>query len=173
MKFIQNRVGEPSGAAGRLQLAASVTTGSRAAQSDPRWPSVAAALAELREQHRHAVRIVDADCACGTLLIETARYARGLGFTAIEGHGIDGAPTLIGRARASAARLQEPAIGLTFECADMVEALVREADFPADIVLFHCRHEGSDHRAAAALLAAAGKVVIGDPVATSVRRQAA
>lgn len=173
MKARLNRVGVPSGAASHSRAAASVTAGSRAAQSDPRWPCIAAALAELREQRRHAVRIVDADCACGTLLIETARHARALGFTAIEGHGVDGAPAMIGRARAAAARLQEPAIGLTFEHADMAQALAREADFPADIVLCHCRHGQSDQPGIALLLAAAGDVVIGDPVATSTRRRAA
>ncbi|MEG8047631.1 SAM-dependent methyltransferase [Sphingomonas aerolata] len=154
-----------------------MTAGSRVAQSDPRWPRIASALADLRERHRHSVRIVDADCACGTLLIEAARYARVLGFTAIEGHGIDGAPTMIGRACAAATRLHEPAIGLTFgltfELADMAQALAREADFPADIVLCHDRHGEGDQPGIVGLLAAAGDLVIGDPVSAVTRRQAA
>ena len=140
----------------------------RRATRDPRWPHIAAALADLRERHRHAVRIVDADCACGTLLIETVRYARALGFTAIEGQGVADAPALIGRARAAAARLHDPAIGLDFEVGGLAQALAREADFPADIVLCHDQDGGI-----ARLLAAAGTLVIADPVATRVRRQAA
>ena len=166
-------VGTPSGSASHSRPASSVTAGSRVAQSDPRWPRIASALADLRERHRHSVRIVDADCACGTLLIEAARYARVLGFTAIEGHGIDGAPTMIGRACAAATRLHEPAIGLTFELADMVQALTREADFPADIVLSHDRHGKGNQPGIGGLLAAAGDLVIGDPVSAVTRGRAA
>lgn len=166
-------VGALSSAATKPRPASPVTAGSRAAQSDPRWTHIAAALAELRENHRHSVRIVDADCACGTLLIEAARYARALGFTAIEGRGIDGAPTMIGRARATAARLHDPAIGLAFDLADMAQALAQEADFPADIVLWHGRNGGAEQPGIAALLAAAGQLVIVDPVSIVRRRQAA
>ncbi len=81
---------------------------------------------------------------------------------------------MIGRARAAAVRLHEPAIGLTFELADMAQALAQEADFPADIVLFHDRHGEGDQSGLAGLLAAAGDLVIGDPVSAAVtRRQAA
>jgi hypothetical protein len=118
----------------------------------------------LRDSKRHAVRIVDADCSGGALLIEAVRHARSLGFTAIEGHGVDGSPLLIGRARAAATRLADPAIGLDFELADMAQALAREADFPADIVLWH-GSLAEDHRpGVAAALAAAGNLVIGDPL---------
>ena len=140
----------------------STILGSRAAHNDARWTDICAALAALREQGRHSVRIVDADCACGTLLIEAVRHARALGFTAIEGRGIDGSPAMIGRARAAAARLQEPAIGLTFEITDMIEALVSEADFPADIVLWHGGRAGDDRPDLRASLARAGDLVIGD-----------
>jgi hypothetical protein len=156
-----------------LRPASSVTAGSRVAQSDPRWPQIAAALADLRARHRHSVRIVDADCACGTLLIETVRHARALGFFSIEGRGINGAPTMIGRARAAAARLHDPAIGLTFELADMAEALAQEADFPADIVVYHGRHGEGDQPGIARLLAAAGDLVVSGPVSTVICRQAA
>ena len=166
-------VGAPSGAAMPSRPASSVTAGSRIAHSDPRWPRIASALVDLRERQRHCVRIVDADCACGTLLIEVVRYARALGFTAIEGRGIDGAPTMIGRARAAAMRLHEPAIGLNFELADMAQALAQEADFPADIVLCHDRHGEGDQPGIAKLLAAAGNVVIGDPGSISTPRQTA
>ncbi|KHA64513.1 hypothetical protein NI18_08635, partial [Sphingomonas sp. Ant20] len=65
-------------------------------------------------------------------------------------------------------RLHDPAIGLDFEVGGLAQALAREADFPADIVLCHDQDGGI-----ARLLAAAGTLVIGDPVATRVRRQAA
>ncbi len=80
---------------------------------------------------------------------------------------------MIGRARAAAIRLHEPAIGLTFELADMAQALAQEADFPADIVLCHDRHGEGDQPGIGGLLAAAGDLVIGDPVSAVTRRQAA
>jgi hypothetical protein len=107
---------------------------------DPRWPLVSAALSDLRDRRRHAVRIVDSDCGGGSLLLHALHHARMLGFTAIEGRGIDGSPALIGRARAAAARQPDPAIGVIFECADMLAALRDEADLPADILL--CEETG-------------------------------
>ena len=80
---------------------------------------------------------------------------------------------MIGRARAAATQLHEPAIGLTFELANMVQALTREADFPADIVLSHDRHGKGNQPGIGGLLAAAGDLVIGDPVSAVTRRQAA
>ncbi|MDJ0278026.1 SAM-dependent methyltransferase [Sphingomonas sp. 2R-10] len=127
----------------------------RAPRADPRWARIAATLDGLRLRHRRSVRIVDADCGCGTLLIEAARYARAIGFTAIEVRGIDGAPAMIGRARAAALRHADPAIGYRFDCVDMAAALGEETAFPADIVLCRAPHD-------AALLAAAGKAVIDD-----------
>jgi 2-polyprenyl-3-methyl-5-hydroxy-6-metoxy-1,4-benzoquinol methylase len=124
----------------------------RSPRSDARWPRIAATLDGLRLRHRRAVRILDADCGCGTLLIEAAHYARSIGFTAIEVRGIDGAPALIGRAKAAALRHADPAIGYRFDCANMDEALGEEDAFPADIVLCH------------AALAGAGDVVIADPM---------
>lgn len=123
----------------------------RSPRSDARWPRIAATLDGLRLRHRRAVRIVDADCGCGTLLIEAAQYARSIGFAAIEVRGIDGAPAMIGRAKAAALRHADPAIGYRFDCTDMDEALDEEAAFPADILLCH------------AALAGAGDVVIADP----------
>ncbi|TXC70751.1 methyltransferase domain-containing protein [Sphingomonas ginsenosidivorax] len=136
--------------------------GSRTAIHDPRWPRIVAALSELRDRGRHAVRIVDADCGAGALLLHAAHHARALGFTAIEGRGIDGSPALVGRARAAAARQADAAIGLVFETADMLAALRDEADQPADILLCHatgpqaCRPDMVD------ALHAAGRRVIGD-----------
>lgn len=109
---------------------------------DERWPAVAAALASLRAARRRSVRIVDADCGAGGLLLSAVRHARALGFTAIEARGIDAAPALVGRARAAAATLDDAAIGITFETAALVEALSDEADFPADIVVWHGRAGG-------------------------------
>jgi len=168
-----DRTGVPNASASHPQVTPFLSNGSRKARSDPRWPRIASALADLRERHRHSVRIVDVDCACGTLLIEAARYARALGFTAIEGHGVDAAPAMIGRARAAAMRLHEPAIGLTFALDDVTQALAQEADFPADIVLYDDRHEQGDQPGIAGLLAAAGDLVIGAPVLAITRRHAA
>lgn len=133
----------------------------RSVRADPRWPQIVAALQGLRDAHRHAVRIVDADCACGTLLIEVARHARALGFTAIEGRGIDGSPALIGRARAAAARLHDPAIGLSFDMVDMRTALTQEAEAPADLLLWPGARP-ADATGMAAVLAAAATLVITD-----------
>ena len=140
----------------------STILGSRTAHNDPRWTDICTALAALHEQGRYPVRIIDADCGCGTLLIEAVRHARALGFTAIEGRGIDGSPAMIGRARAAAARLHEPAIGLTFEVTDMIEALESEADFPADIVLWHGARAEDNRPGLQASLAKAGNLIIGD-----------
>lgn len=157
LKSIVSAVRPASGSSTR----SSTIPGSRAARNDPRWPEICSALSALRAHRRHAVRIVDADCACGTLLIEAVHHARALGFTAIEGRGIDGSPALIGRARVAAARSRDPAIGLIFEVADMADALVSEADFPPDIVLWHGSRAGDD-RPAVRLVATAGDLVIGD-----------
>ncbi|KQM63558.1 MULTISPECIES: hypothetical protein [unclassified Sphingomonas] len=133
----------------------------RAVRADPRWPQIVAALQALRDARRHAVRIVDADCACGTLLIEVARHARAMGFTAIEGRGIDGSPAMIGRARAAAARLHDPAIGLSFDMTDMRGALLQEAEAPADLLLWHGGRD-ADATGMAAVLAAAATRLIAD-----------
>jgi 2-polyprenyl-3-methyl-5-hydroxy-6-metoxy-1,4-benzoquinol methylase len=108
----------------------------RRALHDPRWPALNQALVNLRLRHRHALRIVDADCGAGSLLLRAACRARELGFTAIEVRGIDGSPALIGQARVAAGSLADPAIGATFDLADAHAALRDEADFPADIVLW-------------------------------------
>ncbi|MGQ7320628.1 hypothetical protein ACTGXJ_10340, partial [Streptococcus suis] len=68
---------KPSVTANRLSSTSRVTPstilGSRAAHNDARWTDICAALAALCERGRHSVRIVDADCACGTLLIDAVR----------------------------------------------------------------------------------------------------
>ena len=137
--------------------------GSKTATQDPRWPIIAAALATLREDGRHAVRIVDADCGAGSLLLQAVHHAQTLGFTAIEGRGIDGSPALIGRACAAANRCTNLAIGTTFEVADMVTALLEEHDLPADLVICHGMAKDRRPEVASALRNAA-RIVIGDDV---------
>ncbi|SOB88262.1 hypothetical protein SAMN06297144_3410 [Sphingomonas guangdongensis] len=150
-----------------------VSLSDRSVRSDPRWPEITATLATLRDRRRHAIRIVDADCGRGALLIAVARYARTLGFTAIEGRGIDGSPALIGAARTAAARLHDPAIGLSFECADLLTALSAEAELPADIVLWNGSVHAGHRSDIAAALAGSGDRVIGDPSTSSSDRHAA
>ena len=122
---------------------------------DPRWPAIEAALGSLRERHRHAVRIVDADCGAGGFLIAVAEEARAMGFTAIEARGLGGSPAMIGRARAAARRHRHAAMGLVFERGDAADALAGERDFPADILV--CHRCGTQMHAAATC-------VIGDPI---------
>jgi SAM-dependent methyltransferase len=134
---------------------------SKAALQDPRWPQIEAALSALRTKGRHAVRIVDAQCGTGTLLLQALTRARRLGFTAIEGRGIDRSPPLIGRARSAAHRVVDPAIGMDFVAADMVTALRNEQDLPADIVI--CHDLAPERQPDARLtLCKAGRVVIDD-----------
>ena len=104
-------------------------------QRDPRWPAVAAGLADLRERGRYAVRIDDAECGVGTLLLRAARHARTLGFTAIEAYGSDRSPALIRQARAAAARTSDPATAIVFAVAD--PAAAGDLDDPADLLLCH------------------------------------
>lgn len=143
-----------------VRLQSPETVARHYAAHDDRWPSIAAALNELRLGKRRSVRIVDADCGPGTLLLRAVRHARSLGFTAIEGRGIDGVPALIDQARGAATTLDDPAIGLSFEMADALTALAEEADFPADIVLCDNRN---GCRELAIVIAAAGRVVIDHP----------
>lgn len=135
----------------------------RTAIFDPRWHDLAVALAALREARHRAVRIVDAECGDGVMLLEAVVHARRLGFTAVEGRGIDASPGLIAKARNGAARLRDPGAGVVFEMADMVVALDREADFPADIVLWHGSKRDDRRPELLLALSRAGKVVIGDP----------
>lgn len=129
---------------------------------DDRWPAIVDALAALRDAGRYSVRIVDADCGAGGLLLRAVRHARALGFTAIEGRGIDGAPALIARAKALAATLRDPATGVTFETADLLTALADEADLPVDIILWHGMRGGAERPALRKAIAAAGRCVIVD-----------
>lgn len=129
---------------------------------DARWPEVAATLAALRASKRRSVRIVDADCGAGTLLLCAVRLARALGFTAIEARGIDGVPALVERARAAAAAVHDAAIGITFERGEPITALCEESDFPADIVLWRGSkaERGVDAIRAERAAACAGRALI-------------
>lgn len=128
--------------------------------SDRRWPAVFAALNILRAGNRRSVRIVDTDCKNGELLLCTVRQASALGFTAIEALGVDDAFASVGFAQASAAHLNDPAIGISFEVIDLVSVLANESDFPADILIAH-DFARSDPRVAD-LLDSAGRILIID-----------
>lgn len=140
-----------------------VTSLRRPPEQDGRWPAIVAALAGLRAARRRSVRIVDAACGDGALLLHALRHARRLGFVAIEGRGIEGAPAQVARARHAAARLNDRAIGVTFNMGDPAPALAEEAEAPADIVLWH----GESEAVTAAAVAGAGATVIGDEPAPS------
>jgi len=63
------------------------------------WARLDAMLVRLWTEGRRAIRILDAGCGPGTWLLRLAVRARDLGFTAIEGRGVDCAPAMIGLAR--------------------------------------------------------------------------
>jgi SAM-dependent methyltransferase len=128
---------------------------------DLRWHALTAALEALRDKGRYAVRIVDADCGAGSFLLDVLRSAHRLGFTAIEGRGIDRSPLRVALARTAARRLHDSAIGVTFEAADPLEALESERDFPADIVLWNGYARKPATRELLHALHAAGDIVIG------------
>jgi hypothetical protein len=62
--------------------------------------------------------------------------------------------------RLAASKVHDPAIGLTFETADIACALDEEIEFPADIVLWH--GSGRDEASAARAVARAGRALIAD-----------
>lgn len=99
------------------------------------WQRIDKALIELRAQGRHAIRILDLGCGPGTWLLRTAARARALGFTAIEGHGIDLSPAMIALARQAAAGIDDPRIGLTFAVGDILDTLEQEGRHACDLAL--------------------------------------
>lgn len=131
------------------------------ARRDPRWNALVAQLAELREQGRRAIRMVDLNCGEGALLIEAAKQASRLGFLAIEGAGVDPDPDKISAARRRAGMLHDVAIGLEFEAMPPMERLAREAECPADIIFHRIPAERS--QAFEHALARAGNLVLAEP----------
>ncbi len=104
-------------------------------------------LIGLRKAGRRAIRILDVGCGDGAWLISAALRAPMLGFLAVEARGFDVAPVLIERARATAAGIVDPRVGLSFDIADIGQALAEEDDHGADIVL--CHYGAMDHLPAA------------------------
>ncbi len=130
------------------------------AEKDRRWPAMLRKLQGLRKRGRRSIRIVDADCGAGELLMHAVRRARAMGFVAIEGRGIDADPCLIASARHAAAGQSDPAIGLVFEQGDPDKVMREEAEYPADLLL--CPASGVDARERAALARTAANTVLWD-----------
>ncbi len=128
------------------------------AEKDRRWPAMLRKLKGLRKLGRRSIRIVDADCGAGDLLIHAAQRARELGFVAVEGRGVDADPQLVNAAKKTAARQPDAAIGLVFELGDQREAMREEAQFPADLLL--CSSSESEARDFARIARAAGDTVL-------------
>lgn len=138
------------------------------AEKDRRWPAMLRKLKGLRKRGRRSIRIVDADCGAGELLIHAVRRAREMGFVAIEGRGIDADPRLIASALRVAARQSDPAIGLVFEQGDPDKVLREEAEYPADLLL--CPAADTNARELAALARTAADTVVWDRKAKHERR---
>lgn len=130
------------------------------AEKDHRWPAMLRKLKGLRKRGRRAIRIVDADCGAGELLIHAVQRAREMGFVAIEGRGIDADPRLIASALRAAARQGDPAIGLVFEQGDPDRVLREEAEYPADLLL--CPASDTGARELKALARTAADTVLWD-----------
>lgn len=113
------------------------------------WARIDAALIDLRAQGRHAIRVLDLGCGPGTWLLRTAARARDLGFTAIEGRGIDISPAMIALAREAAMDMPDPQIGLAFDVGDILETLEQEGQHACDLAL--CLYGVLNHVAPATL----------------------
>lgn len=116
-------------------------TGDQSNDGDVR-AKIDAVLRDLRLRGRHALRIVDLGCGTGGWLIATAKRARDLGFTAIEGRGVDRDPDAIERAWAAALVRRDPAVGLTFEIGSIARAVDEESEERCDLIL--CLDRGLD-----------------------------
>ncbi len=120
-------------------IVASVPTAAPADHDSPHdraiWARIDAALLDLKAHRRHAIRILDLACGDGYWLIRTARRARELGFTAIEGRGIGRDASDVAVATAAARAHPDLAIGLTFDTGALGEVLEEERDTECDIVL--------------------------------------
>ncbi len=133
------------------------------AEKDRRWPAMLRKLKGLHKRGRRSIRIVDADCGAGELLLHAVRRAREMGFLAIEGRGIDADPSLVASARRAAARQTDPAIGLVFEQAEKDRVMREEAEYPADLLL--CSATDAEARELAALARIAANTVLWDRTA--------
>lgn len=110
------------------------------------WSRIEASLTALHASGRRAIRVLDIGCGPGTWTLRTARRAAQMGFTAIECRGIDPSPGMIALARQAATGVEDSAVGLTFEVADLHSALASEDDHGADLVL--CLYGVFNHLAA-------------------------
>jgi SAM-dependent methyltransferase len=99
------------------------------------WTRLDAMLIRMWTQGRRAIRILDLGCGPGTWLLRLAVRARDLGFSAIDGRGIDVAPAMVDLARSRLRYAYDPSIGLRFEIGDMIDALLDEDEGSFDIVL--------------------------------------
>lgn len=131
------------------------------AARDLRWPAVLDQLKMLRAAGRRSVRIVDAACGNGALLLPALRQARALGFVAIEARGVDGDAAALARARRAAAAMADLAIAVQFDCGTVEAALRAEAAFPADILLYAA--DRTEMARFAALARRAGDMALGGP----------
>ena len=131
------------------------------AARDLRWPAVIEQLKMLRAAGRRSVRIVDAACGDGALLLPILGRARALGFVAIEARGVDGDAAALARARRAAAAMADLAIAVQFDRGSVEAALREEAAFPADILLYAA--DRSEMARFAALARRAGDMALGGP----------
>ncbi|WP_375403106.1 SAM-dependent methyltransferase [uncultured Sphingomonas sp.] len=112
------------------------------------------ALARLRDEGRHAIRIVDIDCGTGRRLAGVVRLARAMGFTAIEARGCAASREAAHAAAAASARHPDAGVGWGFDAVDVAEALASEqAEGDADLIL-------APRPVAAALLGVSADLVI-------------